>query len=177
MSEHDDPAKAQKTDYRDVRDVGLDDGKRERLYDAQTECCVMWTNRDGWPIGVMHRFVWRDGRFWVTCTAERLRVPALRARPQSCVVVSSEGTWLGGDVTTTAATMATVHDDAATKAWFYPALAARVRPDDTKQQAAFAAHLDSPNRIVIEIVPDGRIGFDAEQMFKGSAAGPSRTQV
>ena len=130
MSDDDDPVKAQKTDYRDVRDVGVDEGKRERLYEAQTECCVMWTNRDGWPIGVMHRFVWRDERFWVTCTAERKRVPALRARPQSCVVVSSEGTWLGGDITTTAATMATVHDDAATKAWFFPALAERQRRGD-----------------------------------------------
>ena len=58
-----------------------------------------------------------------------------------------------------------------------PALAARVRPESAEQQAAFVAHLDSPNRIVIELVPDGRIGFDAEQMFNGSAAGPSRTQV
>ncbi len=60
-----------KSDYRDVSDVGVDDAKREQLYEAQTECCVLWTNRDGWPIGVMHRFVWPGRWFWVTCTAER----------------------------------------------------------------------------------------------------------
>ena len=91
---------------------------------------MLWTNRAGWPLGVMQRFVWHEGRFWVTCTAERKRVVALRVRPQSAVVVSSEGTWLGGDVTTTAKTMASVHTDASTKAWFYPALAERQRHDD-----------------------------------------------
>ena len=87
---------------RHLFDVSVDDDKRELLYAAQTECCVLWTTRDGWPVGVMHRYVWHDGRFWITCTSARKRVAALRARPQSAVVVSSEGTWLGGDITTTA---------------------------------------------------------------------------
>ena len=165
MSDDDDPVKPHKTDYRDVRDVGVDEGKRERLYDAQTECCVIWTNRDGWPIGVLHRFVWRDGRFWVTCTEERLRVPALRARPQSCVVVSSEGTWLGGDITTTAATLATVHDDAETKAWFLPALAERQRRgDDAAARAEFLRRLDTPSRVVIELAPVRWITYDGNRL-------------
>ena len=62
-----------KSDYHDVRDLGVDEEKRELLYEAQTECSVVWTNREGWPVGVMQRFVWRDGRFWATCTAERKR--------------------------------------------------------------------------------------------------------
>jgi hypothetical protein len=37
--------------------------------------------------------------------------------------------------------------------------------------------LDSARRLVIELIPDGRIGFDAELMFKGSAAGSTRTQL
>ena len=101
--------KPKKTDYTDVSDVGITDEKRERLYKAQTECVVNWTNREGWPVGVMHRFVWHDEKFWVTCMGQRKRVPALSARPESSVVVSSEGTWLGGDVTTTAKTIAIVH--------------------------------------------------------------------
>ena len=31
--------------------------------------------------------------------------------------------------------------------------------------------------MVIEIVPDARIGFDAEEMFRGSPAGASQTEV
>jgi len=35
----------------------------------------------------------------------------------------------------------------------------------------------TPGRVVIEIVPDKRIGFDAEQMFRNSPAGSSRSKV
>lgn len=143
---------SKKTDYTDVSDVAISDEKRERLFAAQTECCVMWTNRDSWPVGVMHRYVWQDGRFWVTCMGQRKRVPALRVRPQSSVVVSSEGTWLGGDITTTAKTVATVHDDDADlKQWFYPLLAGRLRAGDASANAEFIRRLDTPGRVIIEL--------------------------
>ena len=64
-----------------------------------------------------------------------------------------------------------------TAKWFYPALAARVRPETNEAQVAFVEHLDSPGRVVIEIVPDQRIGFDAEEMVRDSPAGPSRSSV
>jgi hypothetical protein len=153
------PVSLRKSDYRDVSDVQVDDAKREQLYDAQTECCLL---------GVMVRFVWSDGRFWVTCAAERKRVPALRTRPQSAVVVSSEGTWLGGDITTTAKTLATVHDDDETKAWFYPALALRQRRgDDETSRAArteFLRRLDTPTRVVIELDPVAWITYDGNRL-------------
>ena len=43
------------------------------------------------------------------------------------------------------------------------------------QQDAFVEHLDTPGRVVIELIPDpdGRIGFDSEQMFANSPAGRS----
>ncbi len=69
------------------------------------------------------------------------------------MVVSSEGTWLGGDITTTAKTLATIHDDAETKAWFYPALAARLRAGDAAGNAEFIRRLDTPSRVVIELDP------------------------
>ena len=52
-----------------------------------------------------------------------------------------------------------------------------MRPESAEQQAAFVHHLDTEGRVVIEIVPDTRIGFDAEEMFRDSPAGPSRTEV
>jgi hypothetical protein len=157
-----------RSNYADVSGFGVDDAKRQLLYDAQTECCVLWTNRDGWPLGVMQRFVWHDERFWVTCTAERKRITAWRARPHSAVVVSSEGTWLGGDVTTTAKTLAHVHDDAETKAWFYPALAARQRrgegPDAERSRAEFVRRLDTPTRVVVELEPVAWITYDGNRL-------------
>ena len=156
-----------KSDYTDVSDVAVDEGKRKVLYAAQTECCVLWTNRAGWPVGVMQRFVWHEERFWVTCTAERKRVAALRVRPQSAVVVSSEGTWLGGDVTTTAKTLATVHTDASTKEWFYPALAQRQRGDGSaadQARAEFIRRLDTPSRVIIELTPVDWITYDGNRL-------------
>ncbi len=150
-------------DYRDVSDLGVDPEKQERLYAAQTECVVAWTNSAGWPVGVMHRFVWREGRFWVTCAPQRKRVAALRARPQSSVIVSSEGTWLGGDITTTAKTLATIHDDEATKSWFFPALAARQRIT-ADEQHEFLRRLDTAGRVVIELEPVDWITYDGVRL-------------
>ena len=157
-----------KTDYHDVRDVGIDEDKRERLFVAQTECSVAWTTRDGWPVAVMHRFVWNEGRFWITCTAERMRAKALRVRPKSCVVVSSEGTWLGGDVTTTAKTLATIHEGRDVKDWFFPALARRQRPGESSTadaaRAEFLRRIDTPTRVVIEFVPVTWITYDGNKL-------------
>ena len=167
-----------KTDYRDVSDVGIDNEKRELLYEAQTECAVVWTNRDGWPVGVLHRFVWHDDQFWVTCAPQRARVAALRARPQSSVIVSSEGTWLGGDITTTAKTMATVHDDASVRAWFYPRLAERLRRDETAR-SEFLRRLDTPGRVVIELQPVDWITYDGvrlESALRGVDYDPLRVK-
>jgi hypothetical protein len=154
-----------KTNYTDVSDVAITDEKRERLFEAQTECALVWTNSAGWPVGVMHRYVWKDGCFWVSCAAQRKRVPALKKRPQSSVIVSSEGTWLGGDITTTAKTLATVYiDDPEMIAWAYPALAARLRRDDPDGQREFVRRMTHPNRAVIKLEPVEWITYDGTQL-------------
>jgi len=163
--------------YEDVRQFSLSDDRERALLDNQTECCFMWTAKNGDPVGVIMNFVVQDTRFWVTCTRQRKRVAAVEARPRVALAVTSRGTSIGVSQAVTYKGSAVVHDDDETKAWMYPALAARVRPESDDQQAAFVHHLDTPGRVVIEIVPDGRIGFDAEEMFRDSPAGPSRTEV
>jgi hypothetical protein len=163
--------------YEDVRRFSLSDDREHTLLDKQTECCFMWTAKNGDPVGVIMNFVVRDGRFWVTCTRQRKRVAAVEARPRVAIAVTSRGTNIGVSQAVTYKGSAIVHEDDDTEAWMYPALAARVRPESAEQQAAFVHHLDTPGRVVIEIVPDARIGFDAEEMFRGSPAGPSRTEV
>jgi hypothetical protein len=164
-------------DYEDVTVFGLSGERESTLLAKQTEAVFMWTNADGDAVGVVMNFVFQGGSFWLTGSGQRKRFAALRRRPRAAVAITSRGTDIGVSQSVTYKGDVVLHDDEATKSWFYPALAARVRPGDAAQQAAFAAHLDSPNRIVIELVPHGRIGFDAEQMFHDSAAGPSRTQV
>ena len=164
-------------DYEDVTVFALTPEREAALLAAQTECVFMWTNADGDAVGVIMNFVHHDGRFWLTGSGQRKRFAALRRRPRAAVAISSRGTDIGVSQSITYKGDVVLRDDDETKAWFYPALAARVRPDSATQQAAFVRHLDSPNRLIIELVPQGRIGFDAEQMFAGSDTGPSRTKV
>lgn len=163
--------------YDDVSGFHLDDAREQALHAAQTECTFMWTNGQGHPVGVIMNYVLRDGRFWLTCTRRRKRVAAVEARPHVAVAVTSRGTDIGVSQSVSYTGTAVVHDDDDVRAWFYPALAARVRPESAERQAAFVAHLSTPGRVVIEVVPTKRIGFDAEQMFADSPAGPSRTRV
>jgi len=163
--------------YEDVSMFRLAEDRERALLDAQTECCFMWTTKDGDPVGVIMNYVVKDDRFWVTCTRRRKRVAAVEARPRVAIAITSRGTDIGVSQAVTYKGTAVVHDDEDTKSWFYAALAARVRPESADHQAAFVSHLDSDGRVVIEIVPDTRIGFDAEEMFRDSPAGPSRTKV
>lgn len=163
--------------YDDVSMYVLNESREQELLRVQTECTFMWTTATGDPVGVIMNFVSHNDRFWLTCTRRRKRVAAIEARPRVAIAVSSRGTEIGVSQAVTYKGTATVFEDDATKAWFYRALAARVRPESADRQAAFVAHLDTPGRIVIEIVPDARIGFDAETMFRDSPAGPSRTKV
>ena len=163
--------------YEDVSTFALDDEREHVLHAAQTECTFMWTTKDGDPVGLIMNYLLHEGRFWLTCTRRRKRVAAVEARPRVAIAVSSRGTDIGVSQAVTYKGDAVVHDDEDTKAWFYPALAARVRPESAERQDAFVHHLDTPGRVVIEIRPTARIGFDAENMFKNSPAGPSRTKV
>jgi general stress protein 26 len=163
--------------YEDVSMYSLVSDREQLLLDAQTECTFMWTTKDGDPVGVIMNFVAAHGKFWVTCTRRRKRVQAVEQRPRVALAISSRGTDIGISQTVTYKGSAIVHDDRATADWFYSALAAKVRPHSVEQQAAFVQHLNSPGRVVIEILPDKRIGFDAENMFKNSPAGSTATRV
>lgn len=164
-------------DYEDVSIYTLSDEREQVLFSKQTECTFMWTNTAGEPVGVIMNYVWRDGRFWLTATRQRARIKAVARDPRVAIAVSSRGTDIGTSQSVTYKGIATLRDDDETKAWFYPALASFLRPGDEAKQAAFVDHLDSPGRVIIEVEPTTRIGFDSEQMFKGSASGPSSTQV
>jgi hypothetical protein len=163
--------------YEDVSMFSLSNDRERQLLDAQTECCFMWSTKALEPVGVIMNFVAHDDKFWITCTKRRKRVAAVAARPRVALSVTSRGTKIGVSQAITYKGQAIIHEDAETKAWFYPALAARVRPESEERQQAFVRHLETEGRVVIEIVPDGRIGFDAEEMFRDSPAGPSRTEV
>jgi nitroimidazol reductase NimA-like FMN-containing flavoprotein (pyridoxamine 5'-phosphate oxidase superfamily) len=176
--QHIDPEPTNAVDsYEDVSMFTLSGDREQALLDKQTECTFMWTTRDGDPVGVVMNFVYHDDAFWLTCTRRRKRVRAIEARPRVAVAITSRGTDIGVSQAVTYKGNAKVLDDAKTLAWFYPVLAAKVRPGNPTAQEAFVAHLDSPGRVVIRITPDARIGFDSEAMFADSPAGTTTTQV
>ena len=62
-----------------------------------------------------------------------------------------------------------MHDDAETKAWFYPALAERLMTKWGPERVDEFAHmLDSPRRVIIEITPTLRVGYDGAKMAKAT---------
>ncbi len=152
-------------DYDDVSQYGITPDRRDALLSRHHECAVVWSASDGWPVGVMHIYVWHDSRFWVTCMPERKRVPALRARPQSSIIVAFEK-----EQTVTAKTLATVHDHGSPHhEWFYRALARKVlREQPPAIQAAgedaWIVRLDGPDRVVIGFVPQKWITFDGRKV-------------
>lgn len=161
-------------DFEDVSLYPIDESARDALLARHRECAVVWSTRDGWPVGVMHIYLWHDDRFWVTCTARRKRVAALRARPKSSVVVA-----FSDERTVTARTLATVHPASSPHAaWFYPALAEQVlaeQPEAVRREGVegFVKRLASDDRVVIELVPHKWISFDGRKV-KAHAAGTWR---
>ena len=158
-------------DFEDVSLYTIDESAREALLAAHRECAVVWSTREGWPVGVMHLYLWREARFWVTCTAKRKRVLALRARPQSSVILA-----FAGERTLTARTLATVHATPTPHAdWFYPTLARQVlaeQPEAVRREGidGFVARLESDDRVIVELVPQKWISFDGRKL-KAHAAG------
>jgi len=153
------------------------DSEREELLSKARECVLNWTTRDGWAVGVVHAFVWHEGRAWVTCGAHRHRVSALRRDPRCSVVVSGVSAPDGPNGAITIKGRAVIHDDEETKAWFYPALARGpygrqggvLTPEAEAAAAEFEQRLDSPLRVIIEIIPEKWIMLDSDKMAKDTA--------
>ena len=136
----------QDRDYEDVTVYSLDESAEAELLARQAECTFIWSNSAGHPVGVIMNYVFRDGSFWLTASSQRARVPAVRRDPRVSIVVSSLGSSIKARKSLTYKGQCVIHQDEATSAWFYPALAAAVRPGDPEAQAGFVRHLDSPRR-------------------------------
>ncbi len=150
--------------YDDVSTYSLDDTDEERLLAEQNECTFIWSNKEGWPVGVIMSYVWKDGCFWLSISSLRKRVNAVLRDPRVSICVTNKGTSIPGSQTVTYKGECVVHDDAETIGWFLPALAERLRPGDAEAQAAFVRLNDTPARRVLCVRPTQRIGFDGRKM-------------
>lgn len=156
-------------DYEKVSIYNLDEETREELLGIATECVFNWCTRDSWPMGVIMSCLWRDGRMWLTSGAHRHRISAVRRNPQVSIVVTSTGTSLGPGKSITLKGRCHIHEDRETKDWFYPAFAEHTSIGGPESAREFEKMLDSPIRIVLEVVPEKFITYDGIKMFKHSA--------
>ncbi len=154
--------------YEDVTKYPLDPSVREELLSCQNEASFCWGKKDGSPMGVIMTYVWRQGKFWLTATSQRARIAAIRRDPRVTVIVSSVGTKLGPAKSITVGGSVRILDDAETKSWVYPAVAAAIIPGADEFQRKFVAMLDSDRRLVLEVTPERWITFDAVKMMKDS---------
>ncbi len=150
--------------YEQVSIYELDDADREELLRTAAECVFNWSTKDGWPVGVIMSFLWRDGKFWLTAGAHRHRIEAIRRDPRVSIVVTSTGTKLGPSKTITAKGRVRIREDAETKRWFYPALASMIQRGDPDATRTFAEFLDSPLRVILEVTPEKWITYDGAKM-------------
>jgi len=112
--------------YERVSVYFLDPQDQERLLSTHAECVFNWATQDGWPMGVIMSYLWKDGRVWLTAGANRHRIAAVRRDPRVSVVVTSTGTPLGPGKSITIKGRVTVHEDRETKDWFYPEFSAHL---------------------------------------------------
>jgi hypothetical protein len=146
-------------DYEDLTGMQLSAEELDELVSANGECVFNWTTKDGFPVGVVVAYLWRDGRFWTTCAERRKRVPALRARPQSGIVINRGGKTASFRGTSIVHSKTDPGFDEV-KTWFYRQLSGvDVEPTNAYRQA-FAKFLDSPHRVIIETIPQLVVGFD-----------------
>lgn len=157
---------ARTTDHEIVSIYPFSDAEVDALMAHASECVLMWATKDGWPVGVTHAFVWRDGKIWVTFAAHRHRTAAIRRDDRVSVNVSSTSYPPGADAALPHGAItfkghAQILEDEATKQWFYPALSKKVNPDDASGEAFFNTLLDTPLRIVLAVTPVKKIMYNS----------------
>ncbi len=158
----------QAKNWENVKSYSLDSDDELQLLSAQTECTLIWSGKEGWPMGVIVNFIYRDGRFWLTASEERPRIASIRKDPRVSIAVTSKGSSVTERRSITYKCNAIVHMDRETLDWVLPEFASAMRPGEPEKAEAFRQMLDSPERVVLELIPATRIGFDSAKMWKAA---------
>lgn len=155
-------------DHEIVSIYPFSDEEVDQLMHNSNECVLMWSTKDGWPVGVTHAFLWHEGKIWVTFAVHRHRAAAIRRDNRVSVNVSSGGYPDGAspDLPTGAITFkgtGEFFEDDATKKWFYTALSKKLNPDNLEGEQFFTNLLDSPLRVMLAITPVKKIMYNGKK--------------
>lgn len=74
------------------------------------------------------------------------------------------GTDMGAGKTVTYKGSVIIHEDQATKDWFYPALGELLNGYPATSVEAAVEMLDTPLRVILELVPEMAIKFDGDKV-------------
>ncbi|MDP7576274.1 MAG: pyridoxamine 5'-phosphate oxidase family protein [Pseudomonadales bacterium] len=159
---------SQPDNYEMVSIYQMEPEDQEALLLTQRECVFNWCTRDEWPMGVIMSYIWRNDRVWLTAGAHRHRISAIKRNPKTSVIVTSTGTKIGAGKTVTIKGTCVIHEDKETKDWFYPDFARALYPDESAAKD-FEKLLDSPIRVIIEVIPSKFITYDGHKMFAHTA--------
>ena len=172
---------AQTHDHEIVSIYPFTDEQVDELMTHAAEAVLMWGTQDGWPVGVIHAFVWKDGKIWITFSSHRHRAAAIKRDNRVSVTVSSlsypvpNESLAAGSVTFKG--RAEFFDDDDTKAWFYRALANKVSPNSQEGEDAFFSLLDSPLRTIIAVTPEKKIMYNSATAGKHMAGTASEDEL
>ena len=169
---------AQTHDHEVVSIYPFSEEEVEALMHNATEAVLMWTTKDGWPVGVTHAFVWHDGKIWLTFASHRHRAAAIRRDNRVSVSISSTSNTPAAEEGAPSGAITfkgsgEFLDDDATKAWFYRALAKKVGQGNQAAEDGFYQLLDSPLRTILAVTPVKRIMYNAglaNQHIAGTAS-------
>lgn len=155
-------------DHEIVSIYPFSDEEVDQLMNNSNECVLMWSTKDGWPVGVTHAFLWHEGKIWLTFAVHRHRAVAIRRDNRVSVNVSSRGYPDGAseDLPTGAITFkgtGEFFEDDATKKWFYTALSKKLNPDNPEGEKFFTNLLDSPLRVMLAITPVKKIMYNGKK--------------
>ena len=157
---------AQTNDHEIVSIYPFSEEDVENLMTHAIEAVLMWSTKDGWPVGVTHAFIWRDGKIWLTFASHRHRAAAIRRDNRISVNVSSASYGDGASDTLPSGAITfkgtgEFLDDDETKDWFYRALADKVGNGNQEVSDHFRDFLDSPLRTILAVTPVKRIMYNA----------------
>ena len=141
----------------------LDPADQETLLSGQHECALIWSTRDGWPIGTMMTYLWRDSKIWMTCGGHRPRVAAVRRDDRVCVIVTRQAPG-NASFAVTIKGRCQLHEDIVTKQWFLDQLAHMAFPDSENARQGMLNLLSSPDRVVLSVAVEKRFSYDGAKM-------------
>lgn len=158
-------------DLEDLSTARLDPDGVEELLAAQSECVVSFVDEFGWPRGAVVSFIRATGSLWYAATTGRRHARTVMADPRVTVVVSSAGSGLIGRRMVALRGRARVHSQGPVKERMLRIIAERLAPADP---LAMVRLLDSVNRVVVEVVPEGVAVSHDSRKIAGDGRGGER---